>query len=205
MASGYETFDIHIKGVVPLILHNGRLSDPLDPLTIALADAVKASKKTKTDAAIANTCKAEFMGGLYIGDDGGPCIPGEVLEAAIRSAAKASKEGKSVQSGLFCDGNFPLIYDGPRSPKDLWESKGEGAGDGIMDGRRFVDRRRVRVGQAAVMRTRPIFHKWELIFTVSFDPETLNRKSIIGFVELLGRKVGLCENRPRYGRFEIVS
>lgn len=202
---GYEELSFHIRGIVPLILHNGLLSDPLEERSILLGKAVKMSKKQKTEASIAETARLEFLGGLYIGDNGEPCVPGEVLEAAIRSAAKITKDGKAVQSGLFCDGNFSLIYDGPKDPDGLWGDRWDDEKSDMVAGRRFVDRRRVKVGQAAVMRTRPIFHEWELKFTVNFDPSVLNKRSVVEFVETLGRRVGLCEMRPRCGRFEVVG
>lgn len=203
-AQGYQPLTFHIEGTTPLLLHNGRLSDQLDPMSKALDKAVKFSKKTKTDEAIAEVAHLEFLGSLYIGDDGAPCIPGEVLEAGIRSGAKATKEGKSVQTGLYCDGNFPIIYEGPKTPEELWEHRTPGE-QHIIAGRPFVDRRRVRVGQAAVMRTRPIFHAWQLEFTVYYEPTIVNRQSVIDFVTTLGRTVGLCEIRPRFGRFEISN
>jgi hypothetical protein len=201
---GYQPLTFRIEGTTPLLMHNGRLSDQLDPMSIALSKAVKAAKKTKTDEAIVEVARIEFLGGLYVGEDGAPCIPGEVLEAGIRSGAKVTKEGKAVQMGLYCDGNFPIIYDGPKTPEELWEHRTPGERH-LIAGRPFVDRRRVRVGQAAVMRTRPIFHAWQLAFTVYYEPSILNRQSVIDFVTALGRTVGLCEIRPRFGRFEILQ
>jgi hypothetical protein len=201
---GLKQLTFRIKGVAPLITHNGRLSDPLDPVSVALSKAVKDQKKRKTDDMLVEVSRVEFLGGLYIGDDGGPCIPGEVMEACIRTGAKATKEGKSVQAGLICDGNFPIIYQGPRDPDKLWAEGHKESDAGPMDGRLFVDRRRVRVGQAAVMRTRPIFREWELKFSVYYDPGLINRGSLVDFVNAAGRS-GLCENRPRFGRFEVVE
>ena len=204
MDTGYKELTFHIKGIVPLVLHNGLLSDPLDPRSTALKKAVKANAKTKTEETAVEMSRMEFLGGLYVDDDGAPCIPGEVMEACIRTGAKQTKDGKAVQAGLFADGNFPIIYQGPKDADGLWDDRGKGKHEGLMAGRRFVDRRRCRVGQAAVMRTRPIFREWELIFTVSFDPQLLNKDNVIDFVKAAGR-CGLCEMRPRFGRFEVVE
>jgi hypothetical protein len=204
MDTGFKDIVFRIKGIVPLLLHNGLLSDPLDPRSIALKKAVKANTKAKTEASALEMSRIEFLGGLYVDDDGAPCIPGEVLEACIRTGAKQSKDGKAVQAGLFCDGNSPIIYDGPKTADELWDCGAQTGDGGFMTGRRFVDRRRVRVGQAAVMRTRPIFREWELEFTASYDPIILNRDSVVDFLTAAGR-CGLCEMRPRFGRFEIVK
>jgi hypothetical protein len=204
METGYKELTFHIKGIVPLLLHNGLLSDPLDQRSIALSKAVKAAGKSKTEDNLAEMARVEFMGGLYVDENGAPCIPGEVLEACIRSGAKQTKDGKAVQAGLFADGNFPILYTGPKEPDAMWEARGPGKHVGPMAGRVFVDRRRCRVGQSAVMRTRPIFRDWSLIFTVSFDPTIMNADSVKDFVAAAGR-CGLCEMRPRFGRFEVVE
>jgi hypothetical protein len=201
---GFKQLTFRIKGIAPLLLHSGRLSDPLDQASGALARAVKEQKKRKTDDALVEVSRIEFLGGFYVDENGAPCIPGEVLEACIRTGAKATKEGKAVQAGLICDGNFPIIYQGPKSPEELW-SEGHKEDDELpMAGRRFVDRRRVRVGQAAVMRTRPVFREWELQFVASYDPAFINKDSLIEFVNAAG-KSGLCDGRPRFGRFEVVK
>lgn len=201
---GFKQLTFRIKGISPLLLHNGRLSDPLDQASVALSKAVKEQKKRKTDDALVEVSRIEFLGGFYVDDSGAPCIPGEVLEALIRSGAKATKEGKAVQAGLICEGNFPIIYQGPKDPEKLWNEGRKPDDESPMAGRRFVDRRRVRVGQAAVMRTRPIFREWELEFVATFDPSLINKDSMIEFVEAAG-KAGLCDGRPRFGRFEVVK
>jgi hypothetical protein len=205
-ATGIEQLTFHLRGQTPMILHNGRLNDPLDPSAIALDKSVKTYKKSKTTAALVEMARAEFLGSLYTGEDGAPCAPGECLEAALRSAAKHTKEGKAVQTGLTIEGNAPIIYDGPKTADELWDFRSKGADlDLPMDGRRFVDRRRVKVGQNAVMRTRPIFPEWELIFTVSYDSKLINKGSLKDFVTLAGTQIGLFELRPKFGRFEVVK
>ena len=201
---GFKQLTFRIRGIAPLILHSGRLSDPLDPASVALSRAVKEQKKRKTDDALVEVSRIEFLGGLYLDEEGAPCIPGEVLEACIRTGAKATKEGKAVQAGLICDGNFALIYQGPKDAEGLWSEGHKDTDELPMAGRRFVDRRRVRVGQAAVMRTRPIFREWELQFVANYDPALINKDSVVEFVQAAG-KAGLCDGRPRFGRFEVVK
>ena len=61
---GYKQLTFQVKGISPLILHNGRLSDPLDPTTAQLSKAVKDQKKRKTDDSLVEVCRIEFLGGL---------------------------------------------------------------------------------------------------------------------------------------------
>ena len=201
-----EELTFRIRGITPMILHNGRLNDPLDPSAIALDKAVKTYKKSKTTAALVEMARVEFLGSLYTGEDGAPCAPGECLEAALRSAAKHTKEGKAVQTGLTIEGNAPIIYDGPKTAEALWDFRSNGADlDLPMDGRKFADRRRVKVGQNAVMRTRPIFSEWELVFAVSYDTKLINKGSLKDFISLAGTQIGLFEMRPKFGRFEVLK
>lgn len=207
---GYENLAFKIKGVAPLIMHNGRLNDPLDEASARLreaTDAARGSKNNNVIAKIMEVAHMEFLGSIYTDDDGEPCIPSAVIEAAIKKAAAVTKDGKNVSAGLFClADDFKLVYDGPKTAEELWALRSPNApADAPMVGRPFVDRRRARVGQAAVMRTRPIFHDWALQFSVLFDPEILNRKGVIQFIETLGRRIGLCELRPRFGRFEVLE
>jgi hypothetical protein len=45
---GYEQLECHIRGIAPLLLHNGQLGDDMCQLTQALGRAVKIYKKQKT-------------------------------------------------------------------------------------------------------------------------------------------------------------
>ena len=54
------------------------------------------------------------------------------------------------------------------------------------------------------MRTRPIFREWGLEFTAHYDSQLINKDSLVEFVEAAGR-AGLCDGRPRFGRFEVVK
>jgi len=37
-----------------------------------------------------------------------------------------------------------------------------------------------------------------------YDPALINKDSLLDFVAAAGR-CGLCENRPKFGRFEVVK
>ena len=55
------------------------------------------------------------------------------------------------------------------------------------------------------MRCRPLFSDWELKFELDFDDETVNRDDVIQWLHVAGKKVGLSDWRPKFGRFEVVS
>ena len=65
----------------------------------------------------------------------------------------------------------------------------------------------VRVGQATLLRTRPVFNGWACEFTVMFDASVINRESVLLAATDAGRLVGLCEWRIEkggsFGRFRV--
>ena len=187
----YEKLTVTIRGLCPLMQHNIRLADPLDAVVKELKKLTKL--KQKTDETHEEIMRLEWLGGLYIGDDGGPCVPGEHIEAMIREAAKKFKRGKDVQSSLFSYGNWPVLYDGPRDPDKLWNNP------------KFRDTRAVRVQSARTMRTRPIFHDWACRFELSYLPAQIDKADLQQWLATGGQLVGLMEHRPRYGRFEVVE
>lgn len=138
--------------------------------------------------------RLEFLGSLYLNEDNEPCIPSYVFEACLigrGGAARKEKMGKEAAAALWVVEDAPLIYDGPKNPDEMWKNK------------KFVSRSLVRVGQARVTRTRPIFKEWKAEFAVEFNPELLNEESVRRWIEVAGEQVGLCDWRPRFGRFEV--
>jgi len=156
------------------------------------------SQRKKTEKDFEEMARLEFMGALYI-NDGVPVIPGRLLKAALAgrgSAARMEKEGKAAGVGIFCDHHYVLQYDGPKDPKELWKDE------------RFRFRIGVRVGQATVMRTRPIIPEdWSIEGELQYNEEFVDKDRLIHWLELAGNAVGLGDWRPAkggpYGRFEV--
>jgi len=136
--------------------------------------------------------RLEFLYSLYL-QDGKPCIPGVVLEAALigkGGAARKMKKGKQAAAGLFVFENFLLEYEGPTDPNELWEDES------------FRLRVACKVQQNKVMRTRPIFEQWAANVEVNFNPDLVDKGEIVDWMEVAGAEVGLMDWRPKYGRFE---
>ncbi len=187
----YKTIDFHVRGVAPLLMHNGRLANPMNKF----AKAMKAitSKRKKTDEDHAELANLEFLGGLYADEQGRPVVPGEVIEGTIVAGAKKTKKGKDAKAAIIVDGFFPLIYDGPKTPEAL------------RDDERFRHVTGVVVQKSRVMRTRPMFKNWECKFTVHYLPDVFNPQEVVEFVETAGRVAGFGDGRPKFGRFEIIE
>lgn len=178
-----------IRGVAPLLMHNSRLSDPLDKWTRLVAEVSK--KRKKTDEDLMELSRREWFGGLYLSDDGKPIVPEKCLERMLRDAAAKTKRGKDVQSAVIVIEPAELVYDGPKDAEKMWASG------------KFLKRDSCKVGQQRVIRSRPCFYQWELTFTVNFDENVLDARDIDGFVEVAGMRIGLCDWRPKHGRFNV--
>jgi hypothetical protein len=184
---------ISIRGTVPIVMHNGQLADPLNEHKLGL-DRLTLHKK-KTLELHKQISQAEWNGGLYLDEDGEPCIPGDVLQANLIEGAKKFKLGKIAKGALVVDGNFKLIYKGPKTVDAMWKS-----GNHLLR----VGMRNPSTG-GRIMRSRPIFNDWSLNFTVLWDPEMLrDEKQLLEIAESAGA-VGLCDSRPRYGRYLVVQ
>lgn len=181
-----------IKGVAPLLMHNGRLADNNDPYARAMKEI--SGKRKKTEADYEEMSRLEFLGSLYLNENEAPCIPGRVFEASIigkGGAARKERMGKEAAIGVWVMDDAPLEYEGPKDQDELWENK------------RFVSKELVRVQQARIMRTRVLFRKWSAQIRLEFDPEMVNEEDVRRWVEVSGSQVGLMDWRPRCGRFAV--
>jgi hypothetical protein len=189
MASSIE---FQIEGISPLLMHNGQLANPLNPL-VKQMKALTGQRK-KTDEIHIELSRLEFKASLYMSSSGHVEIPSEVLESCLIEGAKKSKLGKQFKSAIAIHNNALLDYGENLTVDEMWARSDE-----------FADVRGVKVGQARVMRTRPIFRNWKLTFEVSYNPDLVNPEQIQLAVEDAGSQVGLCDYRPKFGRFQLCE
>lgn len=187
----YKTIEFRVRGVAPQLMHNGQLANPMNKFTRARKAIT--SKRKKTDEDFAQLADLEFLGGLYVNEEHCPCLPGEVIEATIANAAKKTRKGKDAKAAIIVPDSAALEYEGPQTP------------DGLKADERFRLYTPVAVGQSRVIRCRPKFKNWEAVFTVHYQDDTFNAGEVVDFVETAGRAVGFGDNRPRFGRFEVVD
>jgi hypothetical protein len=184
-------FTIQIKGTAPLLMHNSRLANPLDPAAKALKRVT--SKRTKTDDDHEELARLEHAGSLYIDPDAGPYIPADNIWRCLYDAAKKSKRGPKVKEGVFIATDInPLAYRGPRDVDGLWKDE------------TFRHIASAKVTTQRVMRTRPIFRDWATDAQGEIDPNILDLAELVQIAETAGHLIGLGDWRPRYGRFEAT-
>jgi len=178
-----------IIGETPLIVHNGQLANPLNPITRQIKKI--SSKRNKTDADFEEMAHLEFLGSLYL-EDQKPIIPGEMFKATIRNGAKKRKQGQDFIRSVRCPGNFPIEFNGnTRTPEELWKDKNH----------RFESM--VTIQRNKVLRTRPIFKEWKIEAIILYDETVLEEADIEAALTEAGEKGFLGDWRGEYGHFSF--
>jgi hypothetical protein len=187
----WKEVSYRLTGLTPgLIPHSNQTANPLNANARALKLITAKAKKTEAD--YIEMAHIEFTAALYMDKELGPHIPAENLEAMIQRAAMKVREGPAAKSGMFCLHKTALEYDGPRTPEELWN----------LEQFRFM--RIVKSGGrtgGSVMRCRPIFESWACTATITIDDEIADPKRLAVWMDIAGCQIGLCDWRPRYGRF----
>jgi hypothetical protein len=172
--------DVKLEGIADILFHR------YNPDAVqAKTDAVKGSRAKKTDDVE-----------TYVWRDRNNmlCLPGEYVRQAIIHAAKFRQDPRSPRKSAMDIIKAAVV------PLTAMASLGTETWD-------YADRRRVRVGQSAITRTRPAFlagWKVEMQFQVML-PEYVSP----AFLNLLlfdaGRLIGVGDFRPGFGRFICTS
>jgi len=184
-----ETIQFKIKGVAAILFHNARLADPDNYYAVELKKY--SGKRGKTESDRKAMSEIEWKGGIYLNDDNRVVIPGKCIEAMLCKAATKANKGILFKSSVFVPEDSILEYDGDEDPEKLCADP------------KYSLIESVRIKKDRIMRTRPIFRAWSATVAVSFYPQVVNKDDVVAAMEHGGRLVGLCDWRPRYGRFEI--
>jgi len=176
-------------GISPLIMHSCQCVNPLHPITLEMKK-INAKKKNKTEEDLIVLSDLEWEAGLYYDESVGIYIPAENIEATIREGAKARRKGKDIVKGFQCEDMM--------IPMDIGENLTK---EEMKKDFRFRDVRAMRVMSSRVMRTRPRFNMWNLTFTALYDEKIISFNEITDAIEYAGQYVGLCDSRPKYGKF----
>jgi hypothetical protein len=186
-----KSLQVRWNGLTPLLMHSAVGVNPTHPLSIASKKLT--AKRNKTEEDQIELMRLKWLLAIYHDPSVGPFIPAENVEATIREAAKKTKRGKDTKVGIFVGPDrIPLQYDGPRDTNSLYADE------------RFRDVRDGVIGQARVLVSRPRFNHWSIEFQLEFDPTVFDEEAIISILDTAGRYIGICDYRPRYGRFESV-
>lgn len=176
------------KGTTPLIMHSCQCVNPLHPISLKIKKLTSKRKKTEED--LIQISDLEWEAGAYWKDDIGLYIPAENVEATLTNGAKSFKRGSDIQK--YCNVSdlcIPLSY-GENLTKEQ-----------LIANYEYRDTRPMTVNRVKVMRTRPRFDRWEISFGLRYDENKIDLDTIINAMEYAGCYVGLCDSRPKYGKF----
>ena len=177
-----------------IIPHNGQTADPRNRFSKALK--LISGKRKKTDSDLDELARLEFLAGLYL-EGGDIVIPSYVLESSLIAGAKKSKRGTQAKTAIFVENSSSLDFDGKPDliNEEVLTELFEAGEHSLSVG--------VKVGMAKVIRTRPHLRNWSTVVNIDFEDEFVNRAEVIDFATDAGRQVGLCDWRPKHGRFAV--
>lgn len=180
---------VKLVGITGHVQHNIRLADPDDEY-VKLIREINAKGASKTEDDRREIERLEFLGGLYHDPDIGVYVPAANLLRCLSRAGTITKRGKKIDRGISSmTDRFPLIYDGPRKPDELFARP------------EFRFRAMVRV-TGRVPRMRPIFRQWALDAELDLQTDVMSRADFEAVIEQAGRAEGLGEaRRLGMGRF----
>lgn len=184
-----------LKGLTPLVMHNGQMADPDNEFAQRLKALTK--KRNKSPEERAEVSRTEWQGSLYFHEKLGPVLTDQNLLACLVQGAKVNRQGKEIDALVSVSEPFyRLEYDGPRDPEKMWKA-------GMFD-RRVVSSSG-KPGGPKIVRTRPLFKTWSVKFGLYVDEE-LDPNDVVQAMTIAGKRVGLCERTKfRWGRFEVVK
>ena len=180
---------IRLEGIRPILMHNVRLANPLDPYTRRLKEVT--SKKKKTDEDLAVISWLEARGSAYETADGLLAIPADNLWRCMYDAATAFKLGTKIKRALIPLTDIePLYLDGQTRNVEDHLNAGH------------IDVRAVQVARARTMRSRPIIDApWTVTHRFEMMTDELDYDDLQKVLDRAGRLVGIGDFRPRYGTF----
>lgn len=176
------------KGTTPLIMHSCQCVNPLHPISKELKKYT--SKKKKTEEDLIKISDLEWEAGAYWKDGLGLYIPAENVEATLINGAKANRKGSDIEK--YCDVTDLYI------PFDYGENLTK---EELIANYEYRDTRVMTVMRNKIMRTRPRFDQWKIVFNLRFDEQKIDIETIVNAMEYAGQYVGLCDSRPKYGKF----
>jgi len=188
-----KTLKVKWTGIRPLLMHNGLLADPTNPIVRRGKEITSKGTKKMTDADHEEKARLEWDGGLYWDEDDGAIIPSDNIERCIQLGAQKSRIGKDVQAAVFCSAPHVRIdYEGPRNKEKMHADP------------RFSLRKGVCVNKARIIRIRPMIPTgWSLTFDVEYDETIVNPKNLLKAMTDAGALIGLGDWRPKFGRFFV--
>lgn len=176
------TVEVTIEGIADLLFHRYSVEAVAEK-----AKAAKGSKAKKTDDLESYVHRDPTTGQL--------AIPGENMRMAIVTSGKRERDPSSTGRKSMYDllkASIIVTTTFANLGKIKWD---------------YVDQRRVVVQRNAISRSRPAVRAgWRATFEVLvLAPEYIEPRMLHKLIANAGKFGGMGDNRPTYGRFNVVS
>ena len=188
-----KTIKVKWTGIRPLVMHNGLMADPTNPLVRRIKEITSKGSKKLTDVDYEERDRLEWDAGLYWDSQDGLIMPSDNIERCIQLGAQKSRIGKDVQAAVFCaTPHVEINHSGPKDKDKLYADP------------RYTLRKGVAVQKSRIIRIRPMIPTgWSMTFDIEFDEGIVNPKNLIKAMTDAGSLVGLGDWRPKFGRFLV--
>ena len=196
-----KELNLRIVGETSLLTHNNQAANPFSVYSQLLKGLTP--KKKKTDADFKEIARLEWESGLYL-HEGVVSIPGANFDRCFWDGAKKTKDGVKWRSGaMVATDHVDLSYAG----KQIRISGSTDIPNPELDCFYETNKHQaiVKVNNSQVLRTRPIFEDWSCFLAIIYDETILDDRTLSQITSSAGRLVGLCEMRPRMGRFTVET
>jgi hypothetical protein len=177
--------NVRIQGASKLLFHR------YDCASVKVkGDAKKGSSDKKSD---------DLESYLYRDENNAVAVAAENIHACLAASAKSFQDPRSPRKSAM-----DLLKAGILVLPDLIPFTRDGE---TFEGWDFLDTRRVTIKQSAISRTRPGLEAgWELEFDVHIlVPQLISVELFREVLQNAGAIVGLCDFRPRFGRFYVTA
>ena len=188
---------LNLIGESPILHRNAASSLDTSSVT-SRAITELARKRARTESEHTQLRELECQRSLWLSDDGRPMIPCAALRACIESAARRSKEGPGVRSGLVVDDTtFHFDVERYGDTLDEW-------------GKRCQYTVPVVVQRNRILRTRARFETpWGLEAHLFAAEDLIAPERLREWLEFAGQRIGLGDWRPErsgsHGRFRVAA
>ena len=167
-----ETHVWKLKSRTPLKQNN-----PAETMTSGADTGLTAGKKKYDDMDEA-TMRTYKDGDKFV-------HPTAAIRACLLAAAIGRKIGKRAAKGVVAGAVFPMelnmvILDGKGKPHKKW----------------VIDKCRVKVGQAGVIRCRPRWDEWSMEVPIEIDTDFVSAEHVTDLLNIAGRIIGIGDERP---------
>lgn len=171
---------VGLVGTSPVLFHRWSIEGVEEK-----GGAPKGSKTKKTD---------DIESYVYRCENGNIGMPGAWLRACIAEAARYKQDPRSPRKSARD------LYKAAIIPLTLLADTG-------VPTWQAVERHRVLVQRNAITRSRPaLFTGWQATFELSvLTPEYISKQELNKTIQYAGIMCGLGDNRPTYGRFQVVN